>query len=56
MMVARAGLFTEDSDIASDCLWAFSYMADNEDDSVIGMVASGENLPKIISYVGDKDF
>jgi len=56
MLVARAGLFTEDPEIVSDSLWAFSYMADTDDDSIIAMVASGENLPKIIENVGAKDF
>jgi hypothetical protein len=26
--VAKAGIFTEDLDITSDCLWTLSYMAD----------------------------
>lgn len=47
-MVASAGLYTEDSDIVSDCMWALSYIADNEEDSVIAMVISGECLPKIV--------
>jgi hypothetical protein len=30
--VARAGIFTDDPEIQSDCLWTLSYFLDTEDD------------------------
>lgn len=54
--IANAGLYTEDNDIVSDCLWAINYMADTDDDILIGHIASTETLPKVIECVGDKDF
>lgn len=56
LQVACAGLFTEDADIISDCLWAINYMADTDNDILIGQIAGGEVLPKIIQSCGDKDF
>jgi hypothetical protein len=53
--VAKAGLFTEDTDIISDCLWAISYMVDTEDDTLIAFIAQSEALPQIINYLSHKD-
>jgi len=55
-MVAKCGLFTEDSEIISDCLWSISHLADTNDDNIIGMIASGETLPIIIQAMSSKDF
>lgn len=38
--VVNAGLFTDDVDIESDCLWAMSYMSDTTDDDLIDKIAS----------------
>jgi len=38
--VAEAGMFTEDPDIVSDCLWTVGYMSDTSDDGIIDFVAS----------------
>ncbi len=32
LRVARAGLFTEDAQIMSDCLWTLSYITNTSDD------------------------
>ena len=36
LLIATTGLFTEDNDIISDCLWAINYMADTDDDLLLG--------------------
>lgn len=37
--VTRAGIFTEDPDIQSDCLWTLSYLLDTNDDNQIDFIA-----------------
>lgn len=39
LQVARAGLFTEDSDINSDCIWTVTYITDTNNDAIIDYVA-----------------
>lgn len=53
--VARAGLFSEDSDIISDCLWTISYVADTPDDNLIDYIATNETVIKIIESLGSTD-
>ena len=53
--VAKVGLFTDDSDIISDCLWTLSYILDTNDDSIIAYVADSEVIVKICEYLGSKE-
>ena len=50
--VARAGLFTEDPDIISDCLWTISYIADTHDESIIETLAENECIVRLIELMG----
>jgi hypothetical protein len=56
LQIASTGLFTEEGEIVSDCLWALNYIADTDDDNLLGQIASGEILAKIIQFIGDKDY
>jgi hypothetical protein len=56
LMICKAGMYCDDPDILSDCLWAISYMADTDDDNTIGILASGETLPKVMECLGSKEF
>lgn len=49
------GLFVDDPDVMSDCLWALNYIADTEDEDLIESLASSEILPRVISSIGDKE-
>jgi hypothetical protein len=52
---AKAGLFTEDADIISDCLWTISYLADTPDDARIDYYAQTDTLIKVIECMGSTD-
>jgi hypothetical protein len=53
--VAGAGLFTDDEDIESDCLWTISYVADTHDDGIIDLIAQPSNLSRICNLLEAKD-
>ena len=53
--VAKAGLFTEDPDIISDCLWTVCYLADTSDDTMIEHFAQNDTVLKIIEGMGSTD-
>ena len=55
LKVARAGLFSEDSDILSDCLWTISYLLDTDDDDRIGYIAQQDLIHKVVDLMGSKD-
>jgi len=55
LAVINAGLFTGDHEIESDCLWAFSYIADTHDDSLIEAMASSQNVARIASHLESKE-
>ena len=55
-MISECGLFTENSDIVSDCLWTLSYMADTNDDVVIDSIAQSDLLAKLCEWLGDREF
>ena len=38
--IVNAGLFTDDVEIQSDCLWTMSYMADTQNDRIIEQIAT----------------
>lgn len=42
--IAKVGLFTEDEDIISDCLWTISYIADTPEDAILDMVGQPDIL------------
>jgi len=46
--VAKAGIFTEDTDIISDSLWTISYLADTHDDKLIDYFSSEDVIVKIV--------
>lgn len=48
MLIALAGLFTDDKDIISDSLWAINYLADTDDDNIIDEIGKSETVAKII--------
>lgn len=50
--VAKAGLYTEDPEINSDCLWTISYLTDTDDDNQIDFVASIDVIVKICEFMG----
>jgi hypothetical protein len=37
--VARAGIFTDDDYVVSDCLWTLANLSETDDDGVIGYIA-----------------
>jgi len=41
-VLAKEVLFITDETVVSDCLWTISYMADTDDDHIIGIVASAD--------------
>lgn len=53
--IAKIGLFTEDSDIVSDCLWTLSYIADTQDDELLDMVGQPDILTQLVTSLGDKE-
>ena len=53
--IANAGLFIDEEDITSDCLWAISYIADTDDDATIALIGRSEALPRIINCLGSKE-
>jgi hypothetical protein len=53
--VAKAGIFTEDTDIISDALWTISYLADTPDDKLIDYFSSEDVIVKIVENLDQKD-
>lgn len=53
--VLRAGLFSEDSDILSDCLWTLSYILDTDDDNQIDYIAKPDLVKKVVEAMGSKE-
>lgn len=53
--IASSGVFVDDSDIMSDCLWALNYIADTDDEALLESLASSEIMPRVISCIGDKE-
>ena len=51
----RAGLFSEDPDILSDCLWTLSYLLDTDDDPQIDFIAQPDLVQKVVDCMGSKD-
>lgn len=48
-------MFTEDSDIISDCLWTISYIADTSDDEIIDYVSQGDTIARLIDQLSATD-
>lgn len=55
VQVAKAGIFSEDSDIISDSLWSVAYVADTHDDDLIGSIAEQDLLGRIVDELGSSD-
>ena len=53
--VARSGIFTEDPDIVSDCLWAFTYITETNDDDQIDFVAKSDLVVRVVELMGSQD-
>ena len=54
LKTARAGVFSEDEDIVSDCLWTLSYLLDTNDDAQIDFIAQQDLVSKIVDCMGSK--
>lgn len=55
LSVLRAGLFSEDPDILSDCLWTLSYILDTDDDAQIDYIAQADLVKKVVEAMGSKE-
>lgn len=54
--IPMQGLFVDDVDILSNSLWTLSYMADTNNDNVIGEIATDACILRVITAMGEKDF
>ena len=53
LFIISNGLYTEDEAIISDCLWAVSYLADTDSEELLGSIAAGETLPKLLDCIDE---
>lgn len=51
LFIAQTGLYTDIEEIWTDCLWSLANISETSDDEILGMIASGETLPKLIQLM-----
>ena len=47
LKTARAGLFTEDTQIISDCLWTLSYITNTNSDELLDHIAQNDLIIRV---------
>ena len=47
LKTARAGLFTEDTQIISDCLWTLSYITNTNSDELLDHIAQNDIIIRV---------
>lgn len=55
LRVARAGVFTEDAQIMSDCLWTLSYITNTNSDQLLDHIAQNDLLIRICECLASSD-
>jgi len=55
LRVARAGVFTEDPQIMSDCLWTLSYITNTSDDQLLDHIAQNDMMARLCESLTSTD-
>ena len=49
--VVKAGIYTDQNDIVSDCIWALSYLTDSTNDQIIDYMVDMEMGARLIQLL-----